>query len=80
MSEPTNAERAAIAEACVRVYKESWAPEEDLSTCARDLQTNLLHLLRREGESDEEIERSVVASHEVFREEEAEETDDNKQE
>lgn len=53
MSTPTNAERAAWAAACIETFLsvkgEIMGPDDDIYTEAKDLITDLCHLVRREG-------------------------------
>ncbi len=75
MNAPTNDERATAAESSLWEYRNVWAPEEDTGTCATDMIANLLHLLRREGYNDEDMERAYRISWDHFEAEEAEERD-----
>ena len=74
MNAPTNDERATAAESSLWEYRNTWAQhEEDITTCATDMIANLLHLLRREGYNDEDMERAYRISWNHFEAEEAEE-------
>lgn len=71
-----NAARAALAERSLEEYRTTGAPDEPLDTCACDMITNLLHLLRLCGYTDEELDNAYLGCRINFDEEEAEEAEE----